>query len=375
MAEDFFTLSRKDQREALEHGRAATGRPAHLLEKDVWVVWTLRALFESPLSTDLTFKGGTSLSKAYRIIDRFSEDIDLTYDIRKLIPDLLGQRGELPSSRSQAGKWTQAVRHRLPEWIEQTAQPVLQAALARQHLDARLELGDQESDKLFLHYPALAHGTGYVAPVVTLEFGGRATGEPREMFRVRCDIADHLTEVSFPTASPWVMSVARTFWEKATAAHVFCAQGRIRSERYARHWHDLAAIAQSPHFAVAMTDREVAMAVARHKSHFFIEKDGHGRIIDYAAAATGSLKIVPEGEARAALADDYAAMMADEVMLGTALPFDALLDACADIEARVNGAAKTPDRFEAARGKADIEWRTNDLMALLREDNTDSQEP
>lgn len=339
MAEYFFDLSKKDQREALEYGRTETGRPVHLLEKDVWVVWTLRALFDAPLAADLTFKGGTSLSKVYKVIDRFSEDIDLTYDIRKLIPDLIGEGGELPPSRSQAGKWTQAVRHRLPDWIRQNVQPVIQAALERGRLDARLELSGQENDKLLLHYPALTQGTGYVAPVVTLEFGGRATGEPHQTFQVTCDIAEHLSGVAFPTASPLVMSVARTFWEKATAAHVFCAQGRIRSERYARHWHDLAAIARSPHFATVVADRSVATAVARHKSFFFIEKDSKGEVIDYAAATTGHLKIVPEGEAKTALAKDYAAMLADQVMVGDALAFDKLLQTCADIEAQVNQAS------------------------------------
>lgn len=338
MAEDFFSLAREDQREALEYARAESGRPTHLLEKDLWVVWTLRALFDSPLSADLTFKGGTSLSKVYKIIDRFSEDIDLTYDIRKLIPNLVGDSGDLPASRSQAGKWTQAVRNRLPKWIEQHVQPVIQEALGRDRLDARLELGGPEKDKLFLHYPALVQGGGYVAPVVTLEFGGRATGEPHQVLPVSCDIATWLPEVSFPTAAPVVMSIARTFWEKATAAHVFCAQGRIRSERYARHWHDLAAIARSSYLAAVMADRAVADTVARHKSCFFIEKDRDGQIIDYAAATSGYLKIVPEGEARAALDKDYAAMLADEVMVGDALPFDELLDACAKLEAKVNQA-------------------------------------
>ena len=261
MAEYFFDLSEQDRREALEYGRAETGRPAHLLEKDVWAVWTLRTLFESPLAADLTFKGGTSLSKVYKVIDRFSEDIDLTH-IRKLIPDLIGEGGDLPVSRSQASKWTQAVRHRLPEWITHNVQPVIQAALTREHLDARLELGGQENDKLLLHYPALTQGTGYVAPIVTLEFGARATGEPHQVSQVTCDIAEQLADVSFPSASPVVMSFARTFWEKATAAHVFCAQGRIRSERYARHWHDLAAIARSPHFAAVIADRAVARCVS-----------------------------------------------------------------------------------------------------------------
>jgi hypothetical protein len=336
VAEYFFDLSKEDQREALEYGRAETDRPAYLLEKDVWVVWTLRTLFESPLAADLTFKGGTSLSKVYKVIDRFSEDLDLTYDIRRLIPDLVGEGGDLPSSRSQASKWTQAVRHRLPDWIRQNVQPVIQAALAHERLSGWLELGGQDNDKLLLHYPALTQGTGYVAPAVTLEFGGRATGEPHQVFQVTCDIAGHLPDVSFPTASPLVMGVGRTFWEKATAAHVFCAQGRIRGERYARHWHDLTAIARSAYFADVISDRAVATVVARHKSHFFIEKDANRQVIDYAAATSGHLKIVPDGAARAALAQDYAAMLADEVMVGGALSFDDLMQACTNLETEAN---------------------------------------
>ena len=85
MSESFFELSKKDQQEALEYVRAETGRPTHLLEKDIWVVWALRTLFEAPIGADLTFKGGTSLSKVYKVIDRFSEDIDLTYNYRQCI--------------------------------------------------------------------------------------------------------------------------------------------------------------------------------------------------------------------------------------------------------------------------------------------------
>jgi hypothetical protein len=231
VAESYLALSRDDQREVLEQARARTDRPTHLLEKDVWVVWTLGVLFDSPLATELTFKGGTSLSKVYKLIDRFSEDIDLTYDIRKLINDLMSSDEFLPSSRSQANKWSRAVRERLPDLIATHIQPVLEAALARDHLDAKLEIGGVENDKLLLHYPAIKHGTGYVSPVVTLEFGGRATGEPHQIMPVMCDMDGHVEGVSFPIASPLVMSVARTFWEKATAAHVYCAQGRIRSER------------------------------------------------------------------------------------------------------------------------------------------------
>lgn len=336
MSDSFFELSQKDQREALEYVRAETGRPAHLLEKDIWVVWTLHALFDAPIGADLTFKGGTSLSKVYKVINRFSEDIDLTYDIRKLIPDLTGESGELPCSRSQASKWTKAVRHRLPDWITTNIQPAIESALARDGLQAHLDQGGKDNDSLMLHYPALTKGTGYIAPAITLEFGGRATGEPHEIHAVECDIAENLSEIKFPRASPQVMSLARTFWEKATAAHVFCAQGRLRGERYARHWHDLAAISRSQHYTAAISDHSIAAAVAQHKSHFFIEKDLNGEVIDYIGATTGKLKIVPDGDAKTALAKDYEAMLADEVMVGDALTFEEMMAVCDNIEVMVN---------------------------------------
>ena len=339
MAESYFSLSDEDRAEVLELGRERTGRPAHLLEKDIWVVWTLGALFGSPVGSDLTFKGGTSLSKAYRIIDRFSEDLDLTYDIRKLIADLTRGEEFLPTSRSQAGKWTRAVRDRLPDWIAGAVQPAIQAALDQASLSAKLELSGEAMDQLLLHYPAVKRGTGYVAPVVTMEFGGRATGEPHSSMPVTCDIEGQVNGVSFPAASPIVMSVTRTFWEKATAAHVYCAQGRIRSERYARHWHDLAAIMRSPHFETAVKDSTVARAVARQKTHFFSEKDAAGHPVDYFAAVTGALQLVPKGAARDALATDYALMEEDHVMLGEARPFEDLMAACEEVASRANAAA------------------------------------
>lgn len=341
MPESFFALSRQDQGEVLEQARENTGRPTHLLEKDVWVVWTLGALFgsASPLAADLTFKGGTSLSKAHRIIDRFSEDIDLTFDIRKLIADLTGGEQFLPTSRSQSAKWTKAVRDRLPVWIGNDVVPLLRSALERSKLDATLEMAGAEQDKLLLRYPAVKKGTGYVQPVISLEFGGRATGEPRQPVPIACDMAGHVDGVNFPVATPVVMSVARTFWEKATATHVYCAQGRIRGERYSRHWHDLAAIMRSAHFDTVLGDREVAQAVAEHKSHFFSEKKAGGEIIDYAAAVRGELQIVPQGPAREALSADYAQMLEDEVMVGNAMGFDELMQACAELCARANAAA------------------------------------
>lgn len=340
MDEHFLNLSRDDQREVLEIASAAMGRPAHLLEKDVWVVWALSALYgeTSPLATALTFKGGTSLSKVYRIIDRFSEDIDLTYDIRRLIPDLMGDSNELPVSSSQARKWTKAVRERLPDWIASEVQPIFQTALSNAGLDAKLVISGKENEKLLLCYVPVKTGTGYVKPEVALEFGARSTGEPHTAQAVSCDMAGQVANVLFPTANPLTMSAARTFWEKATAAHVFCAQGRIRGERYARHWHDLIALARSEHFQQAIGDRVLALAVAQHKSFFFSEKDAHGQVINYVQAVSGHLQLAPVGQARDALAEDYSLMIADDVMVGQALAFGDLMQACEALEQQINAA-------------------------------------
>lgn len=89
----FFTLSVDERLEALVLAADASGRPPHLLEKDVWVVWALRHLFAAPYAPHLIFKGGTSLSKAYGVIQRFSEDVDLTYDIRAIASDLIDEAG------------------------------------------------------------------------------------------------------------------------------------------------------------------------------------------------------------------------------------------------------------------------------------------
>ena len=137
MPESWFELSSADQSEALEVAAGRSGRPAHLLEKDIWVVWALSAIYDSPLDDNLTFKGGTSLSKVYKVIDRFSEDIDLTYDIRELVPDLLRDSNPIPASASQEKKITSAVRSRLQQWIEQTVQPVITQALLASGVTSR----------------------------------------------------------------------------------------------------------------------------------------------------------------------------------------------------------------------------------------------
>jgi len=185
-----------------------------LLENDIWVVWTLAAIYNAPSATPLTFKGGTSLSKVYKVIDRFSEDIDLTYDIRELVPDLLRDGKPIPDSPSQEKKVTRAVRERLPACIAQTINPRIENALAAQGLHAELQMAGSDNEKLIVAYPAIRIGTGYAAPTVQLEFGARATGEPHRIHPVTCNMAAVVDGIQFPAARPLVMAAERTFGKK-----------------------------------------------------------------------------------------------------------------------------------------------------------------
>ena len=329
MAEAFLTLSLDDRREALGVAADSLGRPPHLLEKDVWVVWALDTLFNSPAGDHLVFKGGTSLSKAYGIIQRFSEDVDLTYDIRAIAPDLVGDSQDaIPTSRGEERRWTKAARQRLKEWIPSTLQPVLQSAIMHMSLPATLR---HEGEKLFIDYEAASLGTGYVAPSVMLEFGARATGEPASLRAISCDADGVIDGLVFPTANPRVMHAERTFWEKATAIHVFCRQQRLRGDRFARHWHDLVRLADAGIAEKATRDKNLAQAVANHKGMFFTEKDVAGNTIDYVAAVSGGLELVPTGSARDTLAEDYRKMVEDGLLLTDAEPFEELITRCATI--------------------------------------------
>ena len=209
MSEPFLSLPPADRKEALAVAADRSGRPAHLLEKDVWVVWALQTLFSSELGEHLVFKGGTSLSKAYGVIQRFSEDVDLTYDIRAIAPDLVGERAEaLPTTRSEEKRWSKAVRDRLPKWVVETTQPLIQDAIAAQGLPASTRAG---GDKLFIDYEAASSGSGYVAPSVMMEFGARSTGEPASLRDIACDANGLIEGVTFPTVTPRVMHAERTF--------------------------------------------------------------------------------------------------------------------------------------------------------------------
>jgi hypothetical protein len=210
------------------------------------------------------------------------------------------------------------------------------SALNRDGLQAELSLAGNENEKIILAYEPIKVGSGYAASTIQLEFGGRATGEPHKRHIVTCDIETVINEISFPTAEPLVMAAERTFWEKATAAHVYCLQGRLRGERYSRHWYDLAAMALSGHAQTAIADKELAYAVAEHKAMFFAEKDVNKKPIDYKAAVSNKIKLIPEGGMLEVLEKDYAAMLEDGLLATHQPKFAEIIIACTALQNQIN---------------------------------------
>ena len=276
-------------------------------------------------------RGGTSLSKGYDIIERFSEDIDITYDVRELLPELAKEH-PIPATRSQADKWSDAIKKRLPAWVRDEVLPILQAHAKVTGVDVTITAG---GDKIYIDYAPLAKGSGYVAPRVTIEFGARSTGEPAETRAVSCDAAEHLPDLEFPTAQPKVMLPKRTFWEKATAAHAYCANGDV-GDRHSRHWHDLVRLDEAGYAKEALADRALAKEIAEFKSRFFRGKDRAGNQIDYGAAVAGKLQLVPDAEVMKVLEADYKKMADEGILLGEAMPFAELVKRCAELQRRAN---------------------------------------
>lgn len=334
--ESFINLGIEEKRSVLELASTESCSNTFYFEKDVWIVWTLQQLFNAPFGSNLVFKGGTSLSKAYGIIDRFSEDIDITYDVRSIAHDLTATGSVIPPTNSQAKRWTKEIRSRLADWITVEVKAFLEHALKRDSLEAEINV---EGDVLRLEYnPLTDRSSEYVQPVVLLEFGARSTGEPVNKFTICCDAAKSVPRnLIFPEAKVRVMTAERTFWEKSTAVHTICAGGRIRGRgNFARHWYDLMRLDKAGIAEKAFADKKLASNVAEHQSAFFREKDRDGNWIDFHEILKGSLRLVPTGTARDLVRKDYNEMVSNGMLYSDIPTFDELMIKLADIERRAN---------------------------------------
>ena len=334
MAEAFLSLAARDRKDILETTAAQLGRPAFILEKDIWICWLLQTLFSIPAHHPMAFKGGTSLSKVYRIIDRFSEDVDITLDYKAF--DSAFDPFDPDVSRSQVRRFNCRLKSSVDSYLREVVGPAIQAAVAdlvtpNQHA-VRI---DDDGECVWFAYPsAVESPVGYLKSQVLLEFGGRNVIVPNELHEIVPDIAALTDGLEFPAAAVTVLSPARTFWEKATLIHVECHRRRLTDglQRLSRHWFDLACLARHHSGRAALSDRALLEDVVRHKKVFF-----YSRQANYDHCLDGRLRLVPEDDQLASLKSDYDAMRAAGILSADAPEFNALIEQLQILETDVNG--------------------------------------
>lgn len=221
----FLQIPKQRRLLAFQQVDAAMGLQAVSVEKDFWVCWTLRELFRLPgIGEHLTFKGGTSLSKAWKLIERFSEDIDLVVD-----KEVLGFGGNTAPGKAPSNKQRKARLENLMDACRLWVQGTIQSAFAARITDAlgdsgwKLEVDPEMADGqcLLFHYPSVfpAGSAGYVRPVVKIELGARSDDWPHETKSIQPYVIEHFSaldpEGSF---SVRVLAAERTFWGKSLPA-------------------------------------------------------------------------------------------------------------------------------------------------------------
>ncbi|MCC4595425.1 nucleotidyl transferase AbiEii/AbiGii toxin family protein [Xanthomonas campestris pv. phormiicola] len=331
----YFDLPGEEQAELLNGLAPVLGRRAEILEKDIWLCRILGILFSLPCRKPMAFKGGTSLSKVYQAIERFSEDIDVTVDYRSLIadaPELAtltsgGQRKKLSEALKLA-----LIRHVLDELV-----PALREALLRAlpGLEIGIEVSE-DAEKLWIYYPSAVENTdAYLRPNVLIEFGGRNATLPQDTLTITPDVAAHVPELMFPTAEVTVLSPMRTFWEKATLIHVECHRPDLRqgADRMSRHWYDLARLADHDIGRRAIPDLGLLRDVLSIKETFY--RSGFS---NYDLCLAGKLKLIPAAALLDALRQDYQAMLGAQMFYGDILPFERIVERLTALEGEINQA-------------------------------------
>lgn len=339
----FARLPAEDRRFACLKVEEALRLQATSVEKDFWVCWTLRELFALPdIGSALTFKGGTSLSKAWGLIERFSEDIDIVVD-----KATLGFAGDASPDRAPSNKQR---RHRLDalmtacrEWVQATLQPALRTAFAQRlgAPDGWSLIVDPDADDgqcLLFHYPSAfpAGEAVYVRPVVKIELGARSDDWPASSRHVMPYVAEVLPQAA-PNATVEVnaLDAERTFWEKAMLLHeeTFRPVDKPRRERLARHYYDVWCLITRGVADRAATEADLFRRVAEHRKIFFPIT-----WVNYATLQPGSLRLSPPPHYRDDWQRDYDAM-AEPMFYGDRPSFDDILRVVGEFEQRFNAAA------------------------------------
>jgi len=313
------------------------GLPDAIVEKDFWVCWVLKQLFSiDALSGRLLFKGGTSLSKIFHAINRFSEDIDLAVDYVAL--GFTGERDprreDISKTRRNAilaGMTVECQRYIGGEFLD-ALNTRCQEILGTN--DAwSLEVNKQDPSVVQFRYPtASAKGLDYLNPQVVLELGTHAEFVPHDNFTIRSFAAEEFPNVVADADVAVVALLAkRTFWEKGTILHAeyYRPPEKPLPDRYSRHYYDVAMMARGIIRTEALSDTALLAQVVRHKETFYPSGWAH-----YELARRGSLRLVPREERIAALERDYRNM--GVMIFGEPPAFDTIIETLAALEQEID---------------------------------------
>lgn len=337
------TVARQSARERAELFQAAEGRhtpriAAQLIEKDFWVCWTLHRLFDVlKFRPQLIFKGGTSLSKVYSAIERFSEDVDLSLSRRDLgfadahDPEQAGISNKEARRRQQAltEKCQETVRERLLPELRRDFVTVLGAS------GWALNLDEQDPQTIIFEYPAsaLSGAVKYVRPAIRLEMGARSDDWPAINAEIVPYAAEDFPKIfTAPKCKVRTLAAERTFWEKATLLHAEYHRPADKqpAQRLSRHYYDIYRLHGQDIGRRALEQRELLERVVQHKQLFFAQAWAH-----YETAKPGTFHLLPARDRMDSLKKDYAAMQ--DMIFGDAPKWEDIIKELTRLESRLNG--------------------------------------
>lgn len=318
--------------QVLDQVAAATGLPAFVVEKDWWVCVVLKAIFQSKYAESIIFKGGTSLSKAYQIIERFSEDIDLIIDRHLLGFEELNSKSQIKKLRKASGGFI--INEFRNELITQLKALGVPDDLYEIKFNEEID-DTSDPNTLEIYYQSVTpFNSIYIQKRVLLEIGARSLTEPAEQRPVISFLDEQFNGLPFamPSFNVQVVVPTRTFIEKVLLLHEEFSKpaDKIRAERLTRHLYDLEKLMDTDHGKSAITDDTLFETIVAHRKAM-----NQIRGMRYDNHTKGRLKILPPTEVVKNWQDDYATMR-ENMIVGDSLPWEKLLERIAEIEKRFN---------------------------------------
>lgn len=318
-------LSQSDRSDLFAETASAMRTTPAIVEKDFWVVWVLSRVFANDeLARILKFKGGTSLSKVFGLIGRFSEDIDLILDWREVVQD----NPNAERSRTQQIKFNDTANARAEKYIDIVLLPQVQDCVG-DLCSCTIDAANPHA--INIRYPA-AFNDAYLRPEILLEIGPLASWLPSNVFAVQPYASLYFPRV-FEKSSCDIPTILaeRTFWEKATILHqeAHRAEDKVMPIRYSRHYYDLARLALSDVKAIALADLDMLAAVVAFKQRFYPSSWAH-----YEMAKPPTFKLAPSGARVSELSKDYQAMK--NMIFDKPLSFDEVMQTLTELEKEIN---------------------------------------